>query len=297
MLEQAKIRLSDIQLGESPSERLVELDGLIRSVRDSGLREPLVLTEKDHLLLSGARRFEACKKAHIQFVDAIFVADIEEGAHQLKRHLANPDPLHSRPMGTIEKVTAASALHRLPLPAGREKGFRRDTTAAAAVGLPPKVYSVLRSTLHKAQKEESSGTAGKARKSLRLMVEAVDRANLNYPLNSVVAKLHQLLLQDICPDELESCFPYLHSKPGAKNDAPLDVDTAACGIPRTRTPRRDYDYVRTADVVTGTLKGLSDVITHDLAGSEHFEYVLKALKDARRISHAYVKMMENMHNG
>ncbi|MEV6506734.1 ParB N-terminal domain-containing protein [Streptomyces sp. NPDC051642] len=298
-MEQAKIRLSDINPIATPVERLRDLDGLVSSIRNSGLREPLLIAEKDHALLSGARRFEACSQANVIFVDAFFARDIEEGSRELQRHLENLDPLYSLPMTVTEKVTAAFSLHRLPAPAGAENSFRRDLPAATAVGLHPKVYALLRSTLRKAEKEESSppGTAITAQKSLLLMVEAVESSTLDYPVTSVVTKLHQLLRQGICPDTLESCFPYLSSKPGAKNDSPDRTDSAGSSVPRVRSPRRYYDYVRTADVVIGTLEGLSDIITADLAKSEHFEYMLKALKDARRTAHSYVRKMEKMRNG
>ncbi|WP_427921586.1 ParB/RepB/Spo0J family partition protein [Streptomyces sp. cg40] len=297
-MEYAKIRLSEIEPTSDSVERLQNLDGLAASIRASGLREPLLIAEKDHTLLSGARRLQACKQAHMKFVDAVFPADIEEGARELQRHLENLDPIFSLPMSVPEKVAAAFALHRLPAPAGAENSFRRDLSTAAALRLPPKVYKVLRSTLRKAEKEETSpsGMAGKAQKSLQLMVEAVESSTLDYPLTSVVAKLHQLLLQGICPDTLESCFPYLGTKPAARDDSPAAVDGAGHRVPMNRQPRRDYDYIRTADVVIGTLEGVSDVVTDDLATSEHYEYLLKALKDARRMSHTYVKKMEKMRN-
>ncbi|MGW1928381.1 ParB N-terminal domain-containing protein [Streptomyces sp. NPDC001919] len=296
-LELAKIRLSDIKTTKAPTERIRDLDGLASSIRTSGLKDPLLVAEKDHFLLSGNRRFEASKQAHMHFVDAIFARDIEEGAQELRQHIENPDPLYSLPMTVTERVTAAFNLHRLPPPSGADEGFRREVSAAAAVGLPTKVYKVLRSTLRKAEREMTNpDSAGKAERSLSLMVEAVERPSLDYPLASVLAKLHQLLLQGICPDTLESCFPYLSGKPRV-NDA---GSTSACitspPLPRARSPRREYDYVRTADVVIGTLEGLSDVVTDDLATSEHFAYMLKALKDARRMSHTYVKKMEKMRN-
>ncbi|MEU1508629.1 ParB N-terminal domain-containing protein [Kitasatospora sp. NPDC005748] len=296
-MERAKIRLSDIRTATIPTGRIRDLDGLVSSIRTFGLKDPLLISDKDDFLLSGNRRYEASKLAHMHFVDAIFVGDIEEGAHELRRHLTNPDPIYSLPMTVTEKVATAFTLQRLPPPAGTDEGFRREVPAAAAVGLPTKVYTVLRSTLRKAEKEMSSpGTAGKAQKSLSLMVEAVERPALDYPLTSVVAKLHQLLLQGICPDTLESCFPYLNGKPGARDVGETNADHAGRAVPRARTSRRDYDYVRTADVVIGTLEGLSDVVTDDLATSEHFTYMLKALKDARRMSHTYVKKMEKMRN-
>ncbi|MFE2929754.1 ParB N-terminal domain-containing protein [Streptomyces sp. NPDC059278] len=296
-MERAKIRLSDIKTATAPTERIRDLDGLVSSIRTSGLKDPLLIAEKDHFLLSGARRFEASKRAHMHFVDAYFARDIEEGARDLQQHLANPDPIYSLPMTVTEKVTAAFSLHRLPPPSGTEEGFRRDIPAAAAVGLPTKVYTVLRSTLRKAEREMvDTDSTSKAQKSLSLMVEAVERPTLHYPLTSVVAKLHQLLLQGICPDTLESCFPYLNSKPEVGGGGPTSTNGADRTVPRARTSRREYDYVRTADVVTGILEGLSDVVTDDLATSEHFTYVLKALKDARRMSHTYVKKMEKMHN-
>ena len=235
----------------------------------------------------------------MNFVDAFFAKDIEEGSSALRKHLENPDPIFSVSMTLTEKVAAAFSLHRLPAPVGADNSFRRDSPAAAAVGLNPKVYAVLRSTMRKAEKEEDypSSSKSKAQKALLLMVQAVESSNLDYPVTSVVAKLHQLLLQGICPDTLESCFPYLNSKPGAKNDSPANTESSSNSVPRVRTPRRDYDYIRTADVVIGTLEGLSDIITDDLAGSEHFEYMLKVLKDARRMSHTYVKKMEKMRNG
>ncbi|MER8046150.1 ParB N-terminal domain-containing protein [Streptomyces sp. NPDC094032] len=294
-MEQAKIRLSDIKTTSAPTGRLRDLDGLVSSIRKSGLKDPLLIAEKDHFLLSGNRRFEASKRAHVHFVDAFFARDIEEGARELRRHLTNPDPIYSIPMTVTERVTAAFSLHRLPLPDETEEVFRREVTAAAAVGLPTKVYTVLHSTLRKAERETTlPGSTRKAQKSLELMVEAVERPTLHYPLTSVVAKLHQLLLQGICPDTLESCFPYLSGKPGTKTSDPISTDRPGRTAPRARTTRRDYDYVRTADVVTGILQGLSDVVTDDLASSEHFPYVFKALKDARRMSHTYVKKMEKM---
>lgn len=298
-MERAKIRLSYINPIATPVGRLRDLDGLASSILGSGLREPLLIAERDHVLLSGARRFEACRKANVNFVDAFFARDIEEGASELQQHLENPDPLYSLPMTVIEKVTAAFALHRLPAPAGAESKFRRDFPAATAVGLHPKVYALLRSTLRKAEREESppSDATITAQKSLLLMVEAVESSTLDYPVTSVVTKLHQLLRQGICPDTLESCFPYLSSKPEGKNDSSDETGNAGSSVPKARTSRRDYNYVRTADVVIGTLEGLSDVITDDLAGSEHFEYMLKALKDARRTAHTYVKKMEKMRNG
>lgn len=261
------------------------------------MKDPLLIAEKDHILLSGTRRFEASKRAHMHFVDAFFARDIEEGARDLRRHLTNPDPIYSLPMTVTERVTAAFGLHRLPPPDDTEEGFRREVTAAAAVDLPTKVYKVLRSTLRKAERERETnflGSTGKAQKSLALMVEAVESPTLHYPLTSVVAKLHQLLLQGICPDTLESCFPYLSGKPEAKSSGPISTDRAGRTVPRARAAKRDYDYVRTADVVIGILEGLSDVVTDDLASSDHFPYMLKALKDARRMSHTYVKKMEKM---
>ncbi|MFJ6542280.1 ParB N-terminal domain-containing protein [Streptomyces sp. NPDC091385] len=298
MLERAKIRLSEIKTTTAPTGRLRELEGLVSSIRESGLKDPLLIAEKDHFLLSGHRRFEASKRAHMHSVDAEFVANIEEGARELRRHLANTDPIYSLPMTVPEKVVAAFSLHRLPPPEGAEDGFRREVLAAAAVGLPTKVYMVLRSTLRKAQKEtDCATTASKARKSLSLMVEAVETPQLDYPLTSVVAKLHQLLLQGICPDTLESCFPYLNGRLGTGVSSKIDADHAGrTTTSRVRAPRREYDYVRTADVVIGALEGLSDVVTEDLATSEHFAYMLKALKDARRLSNAYVKKMEKMRN-
>ncbi|MFJ8281954.1 ParB N-terminal domain-containing protein [Streptomyces griseoviridis] len=296
-LELAKIRLSDIRTTKSPAERIRDLDGLASSIRTSGLKEPLLVAEKDHFLLSGNRRFEASKQAHMQFVDAMFAKDIEEGALELRQHIENPDPLYSLPMTVTERVTAAFNLHRLPPPSGADEGFRREVSAAAAVGLPTKVYKVLRSTLRKAEREMTTpGSAGTAERSLSLMVEAVEKPGLDYPLVSVLAKLHQLLLQGICPDTLESCFPYLGGKPRVHDAGSTSDRITSSTLPRARSHRREYDYVRTADVVIGTLEGLSDVVTDDLATSEHFAYMLKALKNARRMSHTYVKKMEKMRN-
>ncbi|MFJ8333270.1 ParB N-terminal domain-containing protein [Streptomyces sp. NPDC094437] len=296
-MERAKIRLSEIKITTAPTGRLRDLEGLTSSIRTSGLKDPLLIAEKDHFLLSGHRRLEASRRAHMHSVDADFVTNIEEGACKLRGHLANLDPIYSLPMTVPEKVATAFSLHRLPPPDGAGEGFRREALAASAVDLPTKVYVVLHSTLRKAQKEvDYSAMASKARKSLSLMVEAVERPQLDYPLTSVVAKLHQLLLQGICPDTLESCFPYLNGRPGSGASSGGPTDHAGRAAPRVRAPRREYDYVRTADVVIGALEGLSDVVTEDLATSEHFAYMLKALKDARRMSSAYVKKMEKMRN-
>ncbi|MFE1175020.1 ParB N-terminal domain-containing protein [Streptomyces sp. NPDC058773] len=298
-MEQAKIRLSDIKTDELTPARFKNIDGLTTSIRTSGLREPVMVAEKDHLLLSGARRFEACKRAHVYFVDAIFPSNVVEGSLELRRHFDNPDPLYSLPMNVTERVEAAFLLHRLPPPVGEENGFRRDAHTAAAAGLPPKIYAALRSTIRKAGKGEQpplNAMQEKARKTLSLMVEAVENPPPQFPLASLVGMLHQLLLQEICPDTLESCFPYLNGGTNAKDNRHQEGGSARISRSGSRAPKKEFDYIRTADVVTGTLEGLSCVITDELTDSEHYEYVLKALKEARRMSHVYVKKMEKMRN-
>ncbi|MFE7318254.1 hypothetical protein ACFU7T_34930 [Streptomyces sp. NPDC057555] len=201
-------------------------------------------------------------------------------------------------MSIIERVEAAFLLHRLPLPAGEGSGFRRDVHSAAAAGLPTKIYAALRSTIRKAGKDAdspSNSTQKKAQKTLSLMVEAVENPPPNYPLTPLVSMLHQLLLQEICPDTLESCFPYLNGGNDRKGNLP-SKDQSARIAPRSHIPKKHFDYIRTADVVTGTLEGLSCVITDDLAASEHYDYILKALKETRRMAHTYVKKMERMRN-
>ncbi len=132
-------------------------------------------------------------------VDAYFAKTVDEGAHELRRHLENPDPLYSLSMTVPEKVAAAFAMQRLSSTVHVKDGFRRAAPVAAAVGLDTKVYLLMRSTLRKAEKEiATTGEPGKAHKSLSLMTEAVERSTLDYPVTSVVAKLHQLLLQGIC---------------------------------------------------------------------------------------------------
>lgn len=268
------------------------MEWLSNSIRVSGQREPIMIAEKDHRLLSGARRLEACKRANILFVDAVFPSNIVEGAQELRRHLSNPDPRYSLPMNVIERVGAAFLLHRLPPPTGADGRFNRDTHTSAAVDLPVKVYRVLRSTIRKAERNSEISprdSQQKAQRTLSLMVQAVESPPPQYPLNSLLSMLHQLLLQGICPDALESCFPYLD-----ENTTQHDQSDAFPAQTKGASPRKYIDYVRAADVLKGTLDGMSYVITEDLAGSEHYDYILKTLREVRRMSHTYAKRMEKM---
>jgi hypothetical protein len=172
-VERAKIRLSDIRVNVARSVRLQGIEGLGRSIFNTGLHEPVMVTESDHTLLSGMRRVEACRRVNVQFVDAYFATNLREGAMELQRHLGNYDPLYTLPMSIKERVETAF----LPIPSDSADAQRRDYYSASAIGLNPKIYAILRSTIRKMgapDTESPSPGEARARKSLDLMVSAVE---------------------------------------------------------------------------------------------------------------------------
>jgi hypothetical protein len=108
-----------------------------------------------------------------------------------------------------------------------------------------------------------------------------------------VSKLHQLLLEGICPDDIESCFPYLTRTSvkgnGRNEELPIGPKNGTRAL-----KKKEVDPRRAVDTVSGALQGLASIITPELADSEHFPYVLKALKEYRRQTAVLTKEMERM---
>ncbi|WP_231873196.1 MULTISPECIES: hypothetical protein [Kitasatospora] len=164
-------------------------------------------------------------------------------------------------MSLRERVDLAAVLYGVPRPDGESsRSFPFDKHTAPAVGLSSSTLWRVRSVIHKSQEEAISSDADidRARKILRLMVEAYECPPSGWKSYSAIEYLHSLLQVGDIPDRLDQLDKPKGTGGDAVKDLPAREETRSPeSIPGPR--RQLVDIRRGIDSIAGVCAGLAAV--------------------------------------
>ncbi|MEV7596892.1 ParB/Srx family N-terminal domain-containing protein [Kitasatospora sp. NPDC089797] len=267
------MKYKDIRLDSIRADRPVRLapareDDLFVSVRRNGLHVPLLVNPENFRLISGYRRYEAIVKAGSRTsVRVGLPADLLEGCEEVRSHLDEQN-IRSVPLTVRERINLAVLLAELPRPADAPaRSFSSDTHVGPAVGLTSTILRRLRSTVRKAREGETDvdDEAVAARRTLALMLEAVERPPDGWTRRQAVRHLHDALGAGDFPRSLAD-LPQRAAgrRPGSPTVPPRRGFERAAVSKRTSGP----EVRRALDAIAGACAGLASLDTAGLAPDE-----------------------------
>ncbi|MDV5145761.1 ParB/RepB/Spo0J family partition protein [Streptomyces sp. SBC-4] len=291
------IKLEDIKPTPQTS-RTRNVRPLITSYRTLGLREPLMVNPASFEIISGKRRYHACREYGMRMVRVCFPSDVLEACSELGEHVTTPDSMYAIPMNPREKLELALRIGALPRPSElAHRGFSHDKYVAPTVGVSSRVLWRLRSTLAKANEgdEEPDANSIRARQILNLMLEAIDGPIKGYSPSQTIGHLHSILSHggDIPGSLLDIELPSARNASAEKTvpHQPKILDAMKHSLPRRRT---SAEFRRGVDTISGALTGLESLMYQNLPIGEDAEHMMKQLKQSQKMIR---QMLRNLPGG
>lgn len=280
ILKRKQIRLDEIKIERGSSRRIEDVGKLAASIRNLGLGEPLLVNPSTAVLISGHRRYCACKENGMKTVRASFPEDVAEACDELAGHVTDPDPRYAMAMSPRERLELALRLARLGKPSGCAK-FDYDACVAPAVGWAPGLLWRIRSTFQKAAESEPDPMPEviAARKALAFMLQAVEEPPEGLTPRQVVAAVHAKLRQGDVPDSLDSIIRGGGGRSTAEEPLMLPAQQRNQNHVLKRT---QVELRRSVDTISGTLSGLQRVLCVNPPEGDTAKYLRSEFKKYQR---------------
>lgn len=261
---------------------------------------PLMIHPLTYSLISGYRRYDACREMGMVTVRACLPEDVVDACNELGNHVTEPN-MWAIPMTVRERVELALRLHELRKPLDHTEGhFAHDTYTAPTVGLSSRILWRIRSTMSKAKEWEGNpgSDAAIARKALKLMLEAVEKPTAGYSANQLVCHLHSMLQCGDVPDSLHALQvpPSVRQRHPVPPSPPLQDAPSVTAVPGTRK-RIHADFRLGVDGISGALAGLQSLVHENPPKGDDAEYSIDDLKKSARVIRQIVKSLEERNNG
>ncbi|GAA4026968.1 ParB/RepB/Spo0J family partition protein [Streptomyces plumbiresistens] len=197
-MEKKTIPVGDLKVDHPTREDLGPTDNLQYSIRNNGLREPLLVNPATLQLVSGFRRFAALRQLRRLSVPVVFPANALEACQVVQGHL-EAESQHQQPMTVRNKFALAQRLREFPKPE-HAGPWRHDDYAGPAVGLSAAILKALRAAARGCSAPMSGREAENAGRVLLLMFEALERPVQGCSPGQAVRRLYGYLRSgDCCP--------------------------------------------------------------------------------------------------
>ncbi|MFE6983833.1 ParB N-terminal domain-containing protein [Streptomyces fimicarius] len=295
ILKRKSISLDEIQTDHATAERLTSIDNLSNSIRNLGLSEPLLVNPANLTLISGRRRYNACKQLRMRTVRVCMPEDVLEACTELGVHVTSPDPMYARVMNARERLDLSLRLSALRRPLHSTKGkFSHDAHVAPAVGYTTRILWRLRSTLIKARESEANPGADslRARSALALMLEAIENPVEGYSASQLVSSLHSMLQREDVPRSLDAMSMPRNRFgriPVENRSRQREISELSQPMPR---PRATAEFRRGVDMISGALTGLESLMYLNIPTGDEAEYMGNELKKTQRTIRQMLKTLQ-----
>ena len=293
------IKIDDIKPAPFTDSRSRNIRPLVISYRTLGLREPLMINPASLEIISGKRRYHACKEYGMRMVRVCFPSDVLEACSELREHATSPDPMYAIPMSPRERLELALRIGALPKPTDfTHRVFPHDKYVAPAVGFTSRVLWRLRSTLIKANEETGTPSTEslRAQRTLDLMLQVIETPIDGRSPSRAIEHLHSFLNSGMnIPDSLSEIELPPDRRRSSIDDKRIPTQTKCSA--RTEIalrPRTTAEFRRGVDIIPGALTGLESLMYQNLPTGEDAEHMTKQLKQSQRMIR---QMLRNLPGG
>ncbi|MFJ3905762.1 ParB/RepB/Spo0J family partition protein [Streptomyces sp. NPDC090025] len=280
------IKLDDIKPAPQTA-RTRNIRPLVVSYKSLGLREPLMVNPASFEIISGNRRYYACKESGMRMVRVCFPSDVLEACSELGEHVTTPDSMYAIPMNSRERLELALLIGSLPRPAEfSHQSFSHDKHVAPSIGFSSRTLWRLRSTLAKANERDTAPDANsiRARQALKLMLQAIDAPAEEHSPSRVIEHLHHTLSHhgDVPGSLLDIELPKGKRTPNERviPYQPGTIESMNPSHPRRRT---SAEFRKGVDIISGALTGLESLMYQNLPTGEDAEHMMKQLKQSQKM--------------
>jgi hypothetical protein len=292
-LKYKTIPVGDIQADGPVRENPRSTEKLFNSIRNNGLRQPLLVNPADLKLISGFRRFAAYRSTRRISVQVAFPADVQEACTELGDHVTAPDA-YALPMTHREQVALAARLRELPKPPGH-RDIRHDLYIAPALGMPAAVLQRLRSAYRMAVGDDPDLEASAVRNAqqvLDLMLQVVERPPDGWTTGQAIRLLHPFLKAGGCPASLEAVCATARQTREAAPGAGIPAQAGETYVPDRGMRRPVYVEVRRGiDTISGACAGLASLSISEIP-ADQASYVEREIKSNQRILREILKTIQ-----
>lgn len=293
-MKHKNIRLNHVRVESSLHYRHYNTSNLIDSIKNLGLKEPLLVNPADLSLISGRRRYNACEQLGMVTVRVAMPSDVLEACTELGTHVIHPDPMYAMPMDTRQRLDLSLRLNALPRPADKIlQKFSHDTHTGPAVGFSSRILWRLRSTLLKANEDEESPAADSiaARRILALMLEALESPVGDHSHGQIIGRLHTMLREGTIPDHLGALAPPTRrtKKIPEQTTKQENSNPSPQRVLRKRSPT---EFGRGVDMISGALTGLESLMYANLPAGEEAAHLRNELRKSQKSIRQMLKSLQ-----
>ncbi|MEY9937609.1 ParB N-terminal domain-containing protein [Streptacidiphilus sp. MAP5-3] len=287
-----RIRLDEIQVGTPIRIDVGNIVELAESIKKNGLREPLLLNPLNLMIISGYRRYAACRlKASGLTVMAALPDDVTDACNEVKQHLDAPDRQYSLPLNARERINLGILLNQLPKPSEAIGNFTHDSVTGPAIGLTSAILWRVRSTLGRAREWEPTPDVDAllARRIVRLMLEAIDHPVEGVSASQAVKILHGMWKRGECPHLLSEVIKPRPERLSSNTPTrSRQVSVGLAGIPRRASA---VEFRRGVDAISGACAGLASLGATEIP-REDADYLSREIKTDMQFLRQFLKKLQ-----
>ncbi|WP_328842827.1 ParB N-terminal domain-containing protein [Streptomyces sp. NBC_00258] len=296
-LKYKTIPVGDIRADRPLRNVLGSVDKLRSSIKRNGMRVPLLVNPADLSLISGYRRYAACRGLRNIAVRAALPADVAEACFEMGEHVRRPDSTYALPMTPRERVGLAMRLGELPKPVQPGK-FRYEDCIAPTVDISAAILQRIRTVVRAAQEDAPDPDAAMvgARKVLGLMLQAVERPVDGWTTGQTIRLLHALLRAGEHPESLEDVCSSSRVRGQRAEGHPLPSAQQPAGVSPERGVPRQHPFPRAEirrgiDTISGACAGLESLPITGIP-VEEAGYLEREIKKNQRILRRILKCVQ-----
>ncbi|MGW1464518.1 hypothetical protein ACWCPT_09235 [Streptomyces sp. NPDC002308] len=247
-----KILIDEIDASRPIRALPSDMGRMINSLHRNGLRQPLIVSHSDKLLVSGFSRLAACRTLGWKRLRVFMVRNAEEAARALGDHVSNPDPEFACPMDATARFELSLRICALGKPVNSSSTYKKidyNQLTSSFTALPFRVAKCLRFTHNRILKAEEQGNSGElelARKYLTLMLQACDDPPAGKSTTGAVEFLLSMMRSGADPDRLTRGAPTTSN--------PIPRPSKPSGSKGTKSIRLGVESI------SGALEGLETLI-------------------------------------
>ncbi|MEU3512219.1 ParB N-terminal domain-containing protein [Streptomyces longwoodensis] len=280
--------MGDLKVDHPTRENLGHTDNLQFSIRNNGLRDPLLVHPGTLQVVSGFRRLAAMRQLRRLSVPVLFPANAAEACQTVQVHL-EAENQHQLPMTVRDRFALSKRLREFPKPE-HAGSWRHEDYAGPAVGLSSAILRGLRAAERGYCAPDATGpSAENAHRVFLLMVEALEKPAHGCSPGQAVRRLSGYLKSGDCPATLaDAC----EAPAATKTPIPTQGERGAEQTPISPARRRTQNEVRRGvDTISGACAGLASVCVADLPADD-VPYLAREIRKNRRILWDVLKSLQ-----
>ncbi|MFE9402356.1 ParB N-terminal domain-containing protein [Streptomyces sp. NPDC006530] len=297
------VKIRNITLADIKHDHRVrglgDLEKLANSIDRNRLLQPVVMRNDGVTLVSGLRRLHACSLLGLSEISALIPSDVVELASALQRETDRADPETDLPMTLRERMDLAYQIHCMPTPSSK---VSHSIYASDVVGIPNRTYWRIRAVMNLAKEGVPNPpfSAIRARKLVRLMLDAVENPPAGWSPSRIIEELHRLRDKGDIPETITCMNPRRRSlKERSEPDAqpaeprlvgPRPTPTRAAFLPSPS--RRTPEVSRAVASLVGVCAGISYITEIKTSSDEdlaHWDHELRDCKKHINALHALIR--------